>query len=195
MATYARAQIPENKRRDFFVYIDEFQNFATEHFTELFSESRKYRVFFTPSHQNIAQIADPKVLKIITGNSGNYITLKGSPDDEKALLPIFSPELKEGQIINLPPHHFFMKVTNEESEDGFSGITIPIDQKGHDTIKDEIIAYSRTHYATTRAEVNKQLELLLSITPAPIKKRITNLKSPKQIRGKKGVKEKKKQLL
>ncbi len=195
LATYARAQIPENKRRDFFVYIDEFQNFATEHFTELFSESRKYRVFFTPSHQNIAQIADPKVLKIITGNSGNYITLKGSPDDEKALLPIFSPELKEGQIINLPPHHFFMKVTNEESEDGFSGITIPIDQKGHDTIKDEIIAYSRTHYATTRAEVNKQLELLLSITPAPIKKRITNLKSPKQIRGKKGVKEKKKQLL
>jgi len=195
LATYARAQIPENKRRDFFVYIDEFQNFATEHFTELFSESRKYRVFFTPSHQNIAQIADPKVLKIITGNSGNYITLKGSPDDEKALLPIFSPELKEGQIVNLPPHHFFMKVTNDESEDGFSGITTPIDQEGDDTIKNEIIAYSRAHFATSRAEVTKQLEILLSITPVPVKKRRTNSKSPKQNEGKKVVKEKKKQLL
>lgn len=122
-----------------------------------------------------------------------YITLKGSPDDEKALLPIFSPELTEGQIVNLPPHHFFMKVTNEESEDGFSGITIPLDQEGDDTIKDEIIAYSRKHYATTRAEVTKQLELLLSVTSAPIKKRRTTSKSLKQNVVKKVVKENKKQ--
>src|SRR4029077_3561823 len=92
LATYARAQTPESKRRDFFVYIDEFQNFATPHFTELFSEARKYHVFFTPSHQNIAQIDDPQVSKIIKGNSGNFITLKGSPDDEKVMLPILTPE-------------------------------------------------------------------------------------------------------
>ena len=171
LATYARAQIPEKDRRDFFVYIDEFQNFATPHFTDLFSESRKYHVFFTPSHQNIAQIDDPKVSKIIKGNSGTYIVLRSSPEDEKLLLPIFSPEVEEGQIVNLPPHHFFMKVTNEESEDAFTGETVRIEQQGDETVKNTIIEYSQRHFAIPREEAKKQLEMLLKPSPASRKKR------------------------
>ncbi len=171
LATYARAQIPEHKRRDFFVYIDEFQNFATPHFTELFSEARKYHVFFTPSHQNIAQIDDPKVALIIKGNSGNFIALKSSPEDEKILLPIFAPEVEEGQIVNLAPYHFFMKVTNDESEDAFTGVTIPVEYDGDNKTKETIIEYSREHYATPREEVEKQLEQLLKTTPTKSKKK------------------------
>ncbi len=165
LATYARAQIPEQKRRDFFVYIDEFQNFATVHFTELFSEARKYHVYFTPSHQNIAQIDDPKVSKVIKGNSGNFITLKGSSDDEKVMLPILSPEVEEGQIVNLAPHHFFMKITNDESEDAFTGVTIPVESVGSNKTKEAIIEYSRRNFATPREDVEKQLEWLLQVTP------------------------------
>jgi len=176
LATYARSQIPEKKRRDFFVYVDEFQNFATEHFSELFSEARKYHVFFTPSHQNIAQIDDAKVAKIIKGNSGNIIVLKGSSDDEKVLLPLFSPEVAEGQIVNLAPHHFFMKVTNEESEDAFSGVTIPIDIEGSDEVKERIIAFSRRSFTTPKDVVKEQFERLLK-TRLVLKKKDTKTKS------------------
>jgi hypothetical protein len=173
LATYQRAQIPEDKRCDFFVYIDEFQNFATPHFTELFSEARKYHVYFTPSHQNIAQIDDPKVSKVIKGNSGNFIALKGSSDDEEEMLPIFSPEVEKGQIVNLAPFHFFMKVTNDESEDAFTGVTIPIKSSGSSETREAIIKYSRKHYATPRDVVKKQLEQLLKGTPE-IKKGVKN---------------------
>ncbi len=180
LATYARAQIPEHKRRDFFVYIDEFQNFATPHFMELFSEARKYHVFFTPSHQNIAQIDDPKVSKVIKGNSGNYITLKGSPEDEEVLLPIFSREVEKGQIVNLAPYHFFMKITNDESEDAFTGVTIPVEGNGNSKTKKAIIKYSRNHYATPREEVEKQLKQLFQTTTGrKIKKASKSKKSTK----------------
>ncbi len=199
LATYARAQIPEKKRRDFFVYIDEFQNFATPHFTELFSEARKYHVFFTPSHQNIAQIDDPKVALIIKGNSGNFIALKSSPEDEKILLPIFAPEVEEGQIVNLAPYHFFMKITNDESEDAFSGVTMPMEDEGSNKTKEAIIKYSREHYATPREEAETQLEQLLKITPKKTKKKKPKdrkfTKPPKTIKGKNGRKHIKKRLV
>jgi hypothetical protein len=172
LATYARTQIPEAQRRDFFVYIDEFQNFATPHFTELFSEARKYHVFFTPTHQNIAQIDDPKVSKVIKGNSGNFIVLKGSPDDEESMLPLFSPEVEKGQLVNLAPHHFFMKVTNNESEDAFTGVTLPIIQEGSKEVSSRIKEYSRKKYATPKDEVERQLESILfhQSSPTPVKK-------------------------
>ena len=63
MAAYQRAQIPENKRKDFFLYIDEFQNFANAHFADIFSEARKFHVFIIPSHQNVAQTRTLKLPK------------------------------------------------------------------------------------------------------------------------------------
>jgi type IV secretory pathway TraG/TraD family ATPase VirD4 len=180
LATYQRAQTEEKKRRDFFVYIDEFQNFATPHFTELFSEARKYHVYFTPSHQNIAQIDDPKVSKVIKGNSGNFIALKGSSDDEEAMLPIFSPEVEKGQIVNLAPFHFFMKVTNDESEDAFTGVTIPVQSSGSKETKEAIIKHSRLHYATKREDVEKQLEQLLQVVPKVQKRVLKNTRIKKK---------------
>jgi len=176
LAVYARAEIPEDKRRDFFVYIDEFQNFASSHFTDLFSEARKYHVYFIPSHQNIAQIEDPKTSKVVLSNSGNLIALKNGPDDEKILLPFLEPEVEKGAIINLAPHHFYMKVTNEHSEDAFSGETIPITQKGSEETAKEIIKNSRTHYATPKAEVEKQLEKLFKAIPKNRAKKNTDSK-------------------
>jgi len=160
MATYQRAQIPENERRDFFLYIDEFQNFATPHFADIFSEARKFHVYIIPSHQNVAQIDEVKTAKVVLGNSGTIVALKNGPDDEAVVLPFMDPEVAKGQIVNLPPHHFFMKVTNADSEDAFSGETIPLDIEGSNWVRDFIIENTRKNYANPRAVVEKQLQML-----------------------------------
>ncbi|HUD44444.1 MAG TPA: DUF87 domain-containing protein [Patescibacteria group bacterium] len=160
LAIHERAQTKVQNRREFYVYIDEFQNFATPQFSEIFSEARKYKVFFIPTHQNIAQIDDTKITKIMHGNAGILITLRGSPDDEKALLAYLEPEVEKGQIVNLPVHHFFMKIQTEDCEDTFTGITLPIDGEGSEKMTEEIIDISRENYTTPREEVEKQLELL-----------------------------------
>jgi hypothetical protein len=170
MAAYQRAQIPENKRKDFFLYIDEFQNFANVHFADIFSEARKFHVFIIPSHQNVAQIEDVKTAKVVLGNSGTIISLKNGPDDEAVILPFMEPEVEKGEIVNLPPHHFFMKVTNEDSEDAFSGETVPLNVEGSDRIRDFVIAKTRKLYATPRAVVEKQLDILFGVNDKPEEK-------------------------
>jgi hypothetical protein len=162
MAAYQRTKIPEKKRRDFFVYVDEFQNFATPQFTDITSEGRKFHVSLIASHQNIAQISHPSVLKTVAANVGSIICLKASPDDEAFILPFMQPEVEKGDIVNLPPHKFFMKTTADESEDAFSGNVVPLDIEPSTKVKDAVLAYSRKHHATPRATVESHLKILLS---------------------------------
>ncbi len=165
MAAYQRTKIPESKRKDFFVYVDEFQNFATPQFTEISSEGRKFHISLIASHQNIAQIKDKDILKVVAGNANTIVCLKASPDDEAFILPFMDPEVEKGNIVNLAPFNFFMKVTTDESEDAFSGRTVPIDVENSDKTKDEIISYTRNHYATPRTEVEEHLEQLFAEEP------------------------------
>lgn len=194
MGTYARQNILEEKRKDFFVYIDEFQNFATPNFLDLFSEARKYRVFFIPSHQSVVQLEDIKMPKIISLNSGNLIVFKSGPDDEAFLLPFLEPEVKKGNIVNLPVHHFYVKSQNtdndSEEDNAFSGVTTPLENKGSKLQAKKLIEYSRKHYAITREEAEKQLEQLLNAKiqkPAKQNSNLTidNSKSIKTTPGKK----------
>jgi len=83
----------------------------------------KFHVSLTSSHQNIAQIEDPNIIKIVAGNADSIICMKAGPDDEAFILPFMEPEVEKGDIVNLPPYKFFMKITNEDSEDAFSGET------------------------------------------------------------------------
>ena len=170
LAAYQRIHVAESKRRDFFLYVDEFQNFATHIFEELSSEGRKWHVPLIPSHQNIAQIRDTNLLKVVAGNADTIIALKSGPDDEKFILPFMEPEVEKGGIVNLPPYHFYMKVTNKDSEDAFSGETQLLEVEGSDKAAKEVIEYSRKHYAIPREEVEKQLNKLFGVdevkTPA-----------------------------
>lgn len=162
MAAYQRTKIPEKERKDFFVYIDEFQNFATPQFSEITSEGRKFHISLIVSHQNIAQIKDKDTLKIVAGNAHIIVCLNASPDDEAFILPFMDPEVEKGDIVNLSPFHFFMKVTTDESEDAFSGKTVPIDAKSSKKTQDEIITYTRKHYATPKIKVEHYLEKLFA---------------------------------
>jgi len=172
IAAYQRTKIPEKQRRDFFLYIDEFQNFATPQFSDIMSEGRKFHISLIPSHQNIAQIDDMKLVNIIAGNAGTIVALKGSPDDEKFILPFMQPEVEKGEIINLAPFHFYMKVATDESEDAFSGQTIPIDTKESEKTSNEIVANTRKKYATPKAVVEEKMEQLFKaeVKEKPAKK-------------------------
>jgi Type IV secretion-system coupling protein DNA-binding domain len=162
MAAYQRTKIPEKKRRDFFVYVDEFQNFATPQFTDITSEGRKFHVSLTASHQNTAQIKDVSVLKTVAANVSSIICLKASPDDEAFILPFMQSEVEKGDIVNLAPHKFYMKTTHETSEDAFSGNVVPLDVEQSTKVKNAVLTYSRKHYATPRASVESYLKELLT---------------------------------
>jgi hypothetical protein len=161
MAAYQRTKIPEKQRRDFFVYVDEFQNFATPQFGDIMSEGRKFHISLTVSHQNIAQIEDKDLVKVVAGNAGTIICLKASPQDEEFILPHMRPEVEKGDIVNLAPYHFYMKVTGDEAEDAFSGQTIRPDNDGSETNAEKVIAASRAQFARSKAEVAKEIEELM----------------------------------
>lgn len=160
MAAYQRTKIPEKKRRDFFVYVDEFQNFATPQFGAITSEGRKFHVSLIVSHQNIAQMEDKDLVKVIAGNAATIICLKANPEDEDFILPYMKPEVEKGDIVNLAPYHFYMKVTGNESEDAFSGQTAPLETEESEKVHKAVVANSRKKYATSKAKVEEYMATL-----------------------------------
>jgi hypothetical protein len=162
MAAYQRTKIPEKKRRDFYLYIDEFQNFAAPGFKDIASEGRKFHIALTVSHQNVAQIEDQNLLKIMAGNAHTIICFRASPGDEAFILPWMEPAVEKGNIVNLSPYHFFMKTVTDESELAFSGVTVPLECTESKKVADRIIAASRKRYATPRKDVEAYLDELFS---------------------------------
>jgi hypothetical protein len=178
MAAYQRTKIPEKERRDFFLYVDEFQNFATKQFTDITSEGRKFHISLIASHQNIAQIEDKSILKIVAGNSHTMICLKASPEDEAFILPYMEPAIKKGDIVNLTPYHFFIKTTADESEDAFSGMTVQLKEKESDTVAKAVVAYSRKKYGMSRAKIEERMEGLFGEVKAEPRKSNNSVASP-----------------
>jgi len=162
MAAFQRTHIDEEKRRDFYLYIDEFQNFAAPGFADITSEGRKFHIPLIASHQNIAQIEDQNLLKVIAGNSHTFICLRASPNDEAFILPFMEPAVEKGNIVNLSPHHFFMKTVAGESELAFSGVTMPLDVKVSEKTAKSVAASSRKRYGTPRKDIEAYLDRLFS---------------------------------
>jgi hypothetical protein len=162
MAAYQRTKIPESKRRDFFVYVDEFQNFATPQFSSITSEGRKFRISLIVSHQNIAQLEDKDIVKVIAGNAATILCLKANPEDEDFILPYMKPEVEKGDIVNLAPYHFYMKVTGDEAEDAFSGQTMQLSIEADDNIKNAVVNNSRKEYATAKSVIEEQMNKMFA---------------------------------
>lgn len=163
MAAYQRTRIPEKDRKDFYLYVDEFQNFATKQFTDITSEGRKFHIGLIASHQNIAQVEDQNILKIVAGNAHAMICLKASPDDEDFILPYMKPEVQSGDIVNLAPYHFYMKTTTDESEFAFSGETVPLEIEGSSDVAKAVVANSRKLYAKPLKEVEKYMDQVFGV--------------------------------
>ncbi len=155
-AAMQRADIREEDREDFYFYIDEFQNFATDTFAEILSEARKYHLNLTLAHQYMGQLL-PVVQKTVFGNVGSIVSFRVGSDDAGILSEEYTPIFKERDIINLGVREFYIKMSvNGEIREAFSARTVNAPKVEKD-LSDQIIAQSREKYCTAKAEVEKLL--------------------------------------
>lgn len=114
MAAMSRADIPEEQRRDFFLYVDEFQNFATPDFAQILSEARKYRLNLVVANQFVGQI-DEEIKNAIFGNVGTIISYRVGVTDANYLAREFAPVFSEDDLLNIEKYHVYIKtiVKNE----------------------------------------------------------------------------------
>jgi hypothetical protein len=148
MAALRRARIKTEDRRPFYLYVDEFQNFATTSFVQLLSEARKYQLFMTIAEQSTSQQKDQHMVEVILANVGTIVCFRtGNPADEKFLLPFFSPYIDPGEIASLPAYNFYMRIAGNKTQEPFSGTTILRPSAGSDKGAREVMQNSRDTYA------------------------------------------------
>ncbi|MEZ4753515.1 MAG: type IV secretion system DNA-binding domain-containing protein [Bdellovibrionota bacterium] len=152
----SRADTPEDQRVDFYFYVDEFQNFATESFDEILSEARKYRLNLTIANQFLGQL-DDKMLKTVFGNVGSLLTFRVGAADADTLANEFAPQFNKEDLINLPVRNFALKMTIDgEVKEAFSGKTLFVESPKQHFAK-ECVEFSRSTYARKRSDVEQEL--------------------------------------
>jgi CxxC-x17-CxxC domain-containing protein len=167
LAAMGRVDIPEEARKDFYLYVDEFQNFATESFANILSEARKYRLDLVLANQYITQI-DEKVRDAIFGNAGTIISFRVGALDAEFLEKEFEPIFMQNDIVNLPKYNIYLKLMIDGiAGDAFSATTLP-PVYIEDTIENEekVIAVSRERYASSKAEVEDKISKWAGMMPA-----------------------------
>lgn len=174
LAAMSRADIEENERKDFYLYVDEFQNFATDSFKNILSEARKYRLGLIVANQYTAQIEETGVKEAVFGNVGTIVTFRVGADDANDLVKEFSPPFEAQDLINLPKQHIYIRMTIDgQSEQAFSAKTLTVTDEKTD-IKDAIIDHSRKEYTRPKAEIEKDVADWsgMNITYANVEKEI-----------------------
>ncbi len=125
LAALKRSEIKVKERKPFYLYVDEFQNFATMSFTQMLSEARKYKVHLTMAEQSTQQQDDQKLVNVILANVGTIVTFRtGSPKDEELLLPLLEPYIERGEISNLPAYSFYCRISGVKTNEPMSGETV-----------------------------------------------------------------------
>lgn len=155
-AAVARATLPEHERKDTYLYIDEFQNFATDAFADILSEARKYRLNLTVAHQYMDQL--PKGVKsTIFGNVGSIIGFRIGGEDALTLEKEFKPIFSADDFMNLDTRHFFIKMTIDgQTAIPFSGHTLDFPLPDEDLASD-VVKISRQRWARPKPEVEKEV--------------------------------------
>ncbi len=162
LSAMERVRIPEDERPDFYLYVDEFQNFATDSFAGILSEARKYRLNLIVAHQYIGQLVtdvSTKVRDAVFGNVGTMILFRIGAADAEFLETEFEPEFAIQDMVNLPNYRIYLKLM----VDGitcrpFSAQTLPpFNLESSEEIKDKIIAVSRKLHSKPSVEVEKAI--------------------------------------
>jgi CxxC-x17-CxxC domain-containing protein len=155
LAAMSRIDMPEIERNDFYLYVDEFQNFATESFANILSEARKYRLDLILAHQYIEQL-DETVRSAIFGNVGTIISFRVGAEDAELLEKEFTPEFIAEDLVNLTKYNIYLKLMIDGvASRAFSAETLPPITPTEPSQKAAIIDFSRNKYATSRVEVEK----------------------------------------
>jgi len=144
LAALSRADIPEEQRIPFYLYVDEVHNFLTESFADILSEARKYGLRLILAHQYIRQL-DEKIRDAVFGNVGTIISFRVGVKDANYLSKEFDPVFTESDFVNLPNFHIYLKLLIDgKTSRGFSAVTLPAPESP--SHKKRIIERSRQKY-------------------------------------------------
>lgn len=172
LAAMSRSDIVDIKdRRPFYLYVDEFQNFATDSFATILSEARKYGLNLTVANQYISQMSDT-VRNAVFGNVGTMISFRVSADDAPILSKQFEPQFESNDLLQMHNRHFIINmVINGEKAPAFSATTLTLPPPQIDNTG-RIIEHTRKYYSRTREEVENEISDAIrppqkQATPAP----------------------------
>lgn len=175
-AAMSRADIRQDDRKDFYLYVDEFQNFSTEDFAQILSEARKYRLNLIVANQYITQI-DEKIRDAVFGNVGSVISFKVGNQDAQFLESVFMPIFDANDLVNLENVNAYVKIIYQgESPPAFSintnykYATFDIPKDGDKRIGDIVKNLSRYRYGRDRALIEAEMRERARMddeTPAP----------------------------
>ncbi len=156
LAAMERVDIPEAERKDFFLYVDEFQNFATPSFANILSEARKYRLSLIMAHQYVAQL-DEVVADAVFGNVGTLVTFRVGANDAESLAKEFAPVFMETDIVNLTKFQIILKLMIDGvASQPFSSATLP--PIGSRTgSAEKVIRVSRERYGKARDSIEDKI--------------------------------------
>ena len=156
LAAMSRADVAADQRPDCYLYVDEFQNFATDSFATILSEARKYNLALTMAHQYIAQMQDT-VRDAVFGNAGTIISYRVGAADADVLVKEFEPVFLANDLVNLDKYHIYVKLLIDGiSCPAFSARTLPPVQKLSGNLE-RVITHSRESYSHTRSQIEQEL--------------------------------------
>lgn len=157
LAAMERVDIPEEERKDFYLYVDEFQNFATESFASILSEARKYRLNLIVAHQYIAQMKD-EVRDAVFGNIGTLVSFRVGAADAEFLEKELEPVFTMNDLVNLAKYNIYLKLLIDGvTGDAFSAMTLSPFAAEEKSNKEKIISASRERYANKKEDVEEKI--------------------------------------
>lgn len=182
LAAMSRSDIAKiEDRRPFYLYVDEFQNFATDSFATILSEARKYGLNLTVANQYISQMSDT-VRDAVFGNVGTTISFRVSADDAPNLAKQFEPQFEPNDLLQMHNRHFIINmVINGEKAPAFSATTLNLPPPQIDNTG-RIIENTRRHYSRDRAAI--EAEIANVIQPPQRQQPQTPANKPQQPTGK-----------
>lgn len=153
LAAMSRADIADiDKRIPFYLYVDEFQNFATDSFTTILSEARKYALILTVANQYIAQMS-PSVKDAVFGNVGSIVGFRMSADDSRTMVRYFEPHFSDFDLVHMHNRNFALNMTIDgEKVQAFSATSLNLPDSPTN-FSNEIITSSRDQYAYKRQDI------------------------------------------
>jgi len=163
ISALSRADLPEEKRRDFYLYIDEFHNVTTRTITTVLVEARKYRLAMIFGHQYVGQL-DEDTQKAIFGNVGSILAFRVGPDDAKYLVTQFEPIFDENDLVNFDNYNAGLRLLIKGETSKLFNIVTFSPSKGNPEVARLIKEYSRVKYGRDRGLVESELYQKLSKT-------------------------------
>ena len=157
-AAMSRQDIPEDERKDFCLYVDEFQNFATDSFESILSEARKYRLNLIVANQFMTQLTE-KIREALLGNVGTIVCGRIGVTDAELMVKAFSPTFTAEDLTKTPNFSAVTKVMMFDMPSAPFTIKLPpLMGEPNDELMESLKVYSATKYAKTRAEVEKEIQ-------------------------------------